>query len=132
MGGQDDARAAVHPGQLLHGDGVAQGIQPGAAVLRGEGDAHEAHLAQLPDGLVRELVLLVQHERDGFDLLLRKRTDFGAEFLVCLCGLKRHSRTSSLILIKFINFQAKEKLSNQGSVKISCRLWARSSSSSLF
>ena len=65
MGRQDDARAAVHPGQLLHGDGVAQGIQPGAAMLREEGDAHEAHLAQLPDGLVRELVLLVQHRRDG-------------------------------------------------------------------
>ncbi len=88
MGRQDDARAAVHPGQLLHGDGVAQDVQAGAAVLLGVGDAHEAHLAQLPDGLVRELVLLVQQEGDGFDLLLRKGADLGTQGLVRRCGLE--------------------------------------------
>ena len=33
VGGEDYARAAVHTGQLLHRDGVAQGIKTGTAVL---------------------------------------------------------------------------------------------------
>ena len=42
MGGEDYARAAVHTGQLLHRDGVAQSIKTGTAVLLGVGNAHPA------------------------------------------------------------------------------------------
>ena len=94
MGRQDDAGAAVHPGQLLYCDGVAQGVQPRAAVFPGEGDAHQAKLAQLADGIVGEFILLVQHESDGFDFLLSKSADFGPQFFMGLGGLKQHGVTS--------------------------------------
>ena len=94
VGGEDDACAAVHPGQLFHGDGVAQGVAPHAAVFHGEGDAHPAQLAQLFHGLGGELVVLVQHECDGFDLFFCKGADPGAELLVGLGGLKQHRVTS--------------------------------------
>ena len=88
MGRQDDPRPAVNPGQFLHGDGIAENVQAGAAVLLGIGDAHEAHLPQLTDRILRELVLLVQQEGDGFDLLLRKGANLGTQGLVLRCGLE--------------------------------------------
>ena len=59
MGGEDYARAAVHTGQLLHRDGVAQGIKTGTAVLLGVGNAHPAQLAQLLDSLIGKLIVLI-------------------------------------------------------------------------
>ena len=104
MGGEDDACAAVHSGQLLHSDGVAQSVQPGAAALLGEGDAHKAHLTQFVDGLVGEFILLVQHERNGLDLLFRKGPDLCPQFLVGLSRLKQHLVTSFIYLTKIIHF----------------------------
>ena len=90
VGGQDDARACVHPGQFFHGDGVAEHVQSRAPVFRRVGNAHQAHLPQLLDRLVRELVALVQGKCDGLDLALRKRAELGAQRLVVLCGLEQH------------------------------------------
>ena len=59
MGGEDNARAAVHTSQLLHRDGVAQGIQTGTAVLLGVGNAHPAQLPQLLDSLLGKLIILI-------------------------------------------------------------------------
>ena len=90
MGGEDDPRAAVHPGQFLHGDGIAQSVGPGALVLRAIGQAHQAQFPHLLHRLRGEAVLLVQHEGDGFDLGLRKFPDFCPEVLVGLGGLIQH------------------------------------------
>ena len=88
VGGENDARAAVHPGQLLHGDGIADGVQPRAAVLLGIGDAHQAHLPQLLHCFGRELVGLIQREGDGLHLFLGKGPDLGAQLLMRLGGLE--------------------------------------------
>ena len=95
VGGQNDAGAAVHPGQLLHGDGVAEHVQSAAAVLRVIGDAHQAHLPQLFNSLRGEAVLLVQLERDGFDLGLRESADLGTQSLMSFRGLIQHMIPSS-------------------------------------
>ena len=104
MGGQDDARAAVHPGQLLHGDGVAQSVQPRAPVLLLIGQAHQAQLPHLLYGLSGELVVLVQHEGNGLDLRLGKLPYLGPQFLMLLCGLIQHTDSSSFMLFFLENF----------------------------
>ena len=95
MGGEDNARAAVHTGQLLHRDGVAQGVQAGAAVLLGVGNAHPAQLTQFFDSLFGELVVLIHQKCEGLDLLLRKAPDLRAQLFVRRRGLKQHTGTSS-------------------------------------
>ena len=95
MGGEDDARTAVHTGQLLHRDGVAQGVQTGTAVLLGVGNAHPAQLTQLLDSLLGKLVVLIHQKREGLDLLLRKAPDLRAQLFVRRRGLKQHTGTSS-------------------------------------
>ena len=90
VGGENDSRAAVHPGQLLHGDGVAQGVGPRALVLRAVGQAHQAQLSHLFHRLGREAVLLVQHKGNGLDLGLREFPDFRPEVFVGLRGLVQH------------------------------------------
>ena len=94
VGGEDDPRAAVHPGQLLHGDGIAQGVGPRALVFRVIGQAHQAQLPHFLHGLRGEAVLLVQHEGDGLDLSLRKFPNFRPEVLMGLRGLIQHVCTS--------------------------------------
>ena len=98
VGRQDDAGAAVHPGELLHRDGVADDIQSGTAVLLGIGDAHEAHLPQLPDGLIGELVLLVHQEGLGLHLRLGEGPDLGPQGLVLFRGLEQHGDSSLQII----------------------------------
>ena len=95
MGREDDARTAVHTGQLLHRDGVAQGVQAGAAVLLGVRNAHPAQLTQLFDSLFGELVVLIHQKCEGLDLLLRKVPDLRAQLFVRRRGLKQHTGTSS-------------------------------------
>ena len=94
MGGQDDTRAAVHPGQLLHRDGVAEHVKPSAAILLGIGNAHQPHPGQGFDGLGGETALLVHQDGVGLHLRLGKGADLGAQLLVGLCGLEQHTRTS--------------------------------------
>ena len=95
MGREDNARAAVHTGQLLHRDGVAQGVQTGTAVLLGEGNAHPAQLTQLLDSLLGKLIVLIHQKCEGLDLLLRKVPDLRAQLFVRRRGLKQHTGTSS-------------------------------------
>ena len=95
MGGEDYARAAVHTSQLLHRDGVAQGIKTGTAVLLGVGNAHPAQLTQLLDSLLGKLIVLIHQKREGLDLLLRKAPDLRAQLFVRRRGLKQHTGTSS-------------------------------------
>ena len=99
MGGQNHARAAVYPGQLLHGDGVANGIQPRAAVLLGAGDTHQAQLPQFFYGFGRKLIGLIQGEGDGLDLLFGEGADLGAQLFMRLGRLEQHV-ASSLHIIK--------------------------------
>jgi hypothetical protein len=94
VGGQDDAGAAVHPGQLLHRDGVAHNVKPRAAVLLGIGDAHHPHLGQLLHSLGGEAALLIHEDGVGLHLRLREGADLGAQLLVGLRGLKQHTETS--------------------------------------
>ncbi len=94
MGRQDHACAAVHPGQLLHRDGVAHHVQPRPAVFFRVRDAHQSHLPQFLHGLGRETALLIHHDGIRFDLRLGKGTDLGAQLLVDLRGLEQHTRTS--------------------------------------
>ena len=94
MGGENHARAAVHPGQLLHRDGVAEHIQPRAAVLLGVRDAHQAHLGQGFDGPGGEAALLVHQDGVWLHLRLGKGADLGAQLLMGLCGLEQHTGTS--------------------------------------
>ena len=98
VGGEDDAGAAVHPAQLLHGDGVAEGVQSGAAVLGLIGDTHKAQLAHFRHSLPGEAVFLVQHERDGLDFRLREGTDLLAQSLVGFRGLIEHKIPSSFFV----------------------------------
>ena len=99
VGGQNHARAAVYPGQLLHGDGVANGIQPRAAVLLGVGDTHQAQLPQFFYGFGRKLIGLIQGEGDGLDLLFGEGADLGAQLFMRLGRLEQHV-ASSLHIIK--------------------------------
>ena len=87
MGRQDDAGTAVHPGQLLHSDGVAEHIQSRAAVFGVIGNAHQAHFSQLFHSLGGEKIFLVQLERDGFDLGLCESANFGPQGLMGFRGL---------------------------------------------
>ena len=88
MGGKDHARAAVHTGQLLHRDGVTQGVKTGAAVLLGVRNAHPAQLTQLLDSLLGKLIVLVHQKCEGLDLLLRKAPDLRAQLFMRRRGLK--------------------------------------------
>ncbi len=95
MGGQNHARAAVHPGQLLHRNRVTQHVKPRAAVFLGVRDPHQAHFAQLLDGFRREQVFLVHQERMGLDLSLNKRADFRTQRLMGFGCLEQHHTNTS-------------------------------------
>ena len=45
MGGENNACASVYAGKLFYGNGVADHVQSGAAVLLRIRDSHETHLA---------------------------------------------------------------------------------------
>ncbi len=94
MGGQNHACAAVHPGQLLHRDGIAHNVKPRAAVLLGIGDAHQPHLSQFFYGLGGETALLIHEDDVGLHLSLREGANLGPQLLVSLCGLEQHRETS--------------------------------------
>ena len=94
MGGQDNARAAVHARELLHGDRVAQHIQPGAAIFFGVGQTHIAELAHFLDRFRGEAVFLVHEESLRLDLALRKSADLSAQFFMRIGGSEQHGETS--------------------------------------
>ncbi len=105
VGRQDHACAAVHPGQFLHSDGIAEHIQPCAAVLLFIGDSHEAHLSQFLHGLCGKLVLLVQLEGNGLDFRLRKLAYLCPQLFLGLGGLIVHTLSSfSVFQVSRLNF----------------------------
>ena len=101
MGRKNDSRAAVNPGKLLHRDGVAQSVQPRAAVFHGVGNAHQPHLSQMPDCLVGKLVVLVKQEGDWLDFIFRELSDFGTELFMRRGCLKQHGSSSFILLCFF-------------------------------
>ena len=68
VGGDDDADRAIHAREFLDGSDIFDVAHAGAAVLRREDHAHQAHLAQLFDGS--------QGEFSGFVPLHDVRPDF--------------------------------------------------------
>src|SRR5262245_30275243 len=70
--GQRDARGGAHPRDLLDGDRVAQGVEPGAAVALGIREPHEAQLAHLAHDVGGELLLLVDLAGNGRQDLVRE------------------------------------------------------------
>ena len=72
VGGEDDARGGADAAELLDGHAVHDVGAAGTAVLRGDGDAHQADLGHLLNGLHGETLLLVDFGGEGLDLLLCK------------------------------------------------------------
>ena len=72
VGREDDARGGADAAELLDGHAVHDVGAAGAAVLGGDGDAHEAYLGHLLDGLHGETLLLVDFGGEGLDFLLCK------------------------------------------------------------
>ena len=90
MGRQNHPCTAVHPGQFFHCNGVAQHVQPGAAVLLRIRNPHEPQLCHLRYGFMGELISLIQLEGNGFDFLFRKCSDFLPERFVRLSRFEQH------------------------------------------
>ena len=59
VGGHGERERAVVAGDLLDGDRDREGVHRRAAVLLGDQDAQHPQLAQLPDHLGRELLVVV-------------------------------------------------------------------------
>ena len=110
MGGQDNACATVHARELLHGDRVAQHIQPGAAIFFRVGQTHIAELAHFLDRFRGEAVFLVHEESLRLYLALRKSADLSAQLFVHIGGSEQHGETSfigskvNLYQMRFIIF----------------------------
>ena len=96
VGGENHACAAVHPGELLHSNGIAGGVQPCAAVLRGEWDTHQSHFRQtvyhFPAG---EVVFLIPLEGIRLDFRLGIGPDLCAQRFMLLGRLEVHTVSSS-------------------------------------
>ena len=60
MGGERDRGRAAGARDLLHGDHVGQRVEPGAAVLLGEGQTQEAQPAHLLHDIGGEVLMLVE------------------------------------------------------------------------
>ncbi|MPM96816.1 hypothetical protein SDC9_143981 [bioreactor metagenome] len=99
--GEDYPGSAVHPGELLHRDGIAHHVKAHAAVLLRIRNSHQSQLAQLPDGLAGKRVLLVQQKGQGLHFRFRELPDKRAQSLVIVCGPIQH-RSSSLQFIYLI------------------------------
>ena len=94
MGGQDNARTAVHARKLFNGDCIAQHIQPGAAVFFRIGQPHIAELTHFFDCFRGEAVFFVHEEGQWLDLAFRKRADLSAQLFVRVSGSEQHGETS--------------------------------------
>ena len=90
MGGEDDARGGADAAELLDGHAVHDVGAAGTAVLRGDGDAHEAYLGHLLNGLHGKTLLLVDLGGEGLDLFLCKLANHLQEELFLFGVAKVH------------------------------------------
>ena len=74
-GGHGGRVGAVHAGDLLHGDDVGEVVHGLAAVGLRDEHAEESELGHLPQGVVGELLLLVELACDRLDLVFGETAD---------------------------------------------------------
>ena len=79
---QGDRHRGVHPGELLQRQAEGEVVASHPAVLLGEGQAEQPHLAHVGHDLVGELRPLVELPDDGGDLGPGETLDGGAQSLV--------------------------------------------------
>ena len=94
VGGHGDRHRRVDPGQLFHRECVGEDVAAAAAVLLGEGDAHQAEIAELLDDLVGEGLGAVQLFGDGRDLAHGEITDCLPEQALLVSQIKVHAPRS--------------------------------------
>ncbi len=83
MGGKDHARAAVHTGQLLHRDGVTQGVKTGARRTPwGKECPSQPSLPSFLTASSGNSLFWSIRKCEGLDLLLRKAPDLRAQLFV--------------------------------------------------
>ena len=82
MRAQRDRHRGVHARELLDGERVGERVAAAAAVLLGEGDAHQVQLPQLGDDLVGEGLRAVELLGDRRDLALGEFAHGAADQLV--------------------------------------------------
>ena len=97
MGGENDACRTADLAQLLHGDGVAQHIRAGAAVLLREINAHHTELAHFLHGLRREHLLLIDLACQRLDLVFRELAEQLLEHCLLPRQLKIHGFRSFIL-----------------------------------
>ena len=93
--GDGDRDGRVDSRQLLDRDRVGERVGAAAAVLLGDGHAHQPELGELLDELVGEAVLAVELLGDGRDLLLGELPDRAADELVLFGEVEVHAARRS-------------------------------------
>ena len=86
-----DRDRRVDPRELLDRERVRDGVAACAAVLLGDGQPHQAELAEVGNDLVRETRLAVELLRDGRDLLARELAHRVADELLLLGEVEVHA-----------------------------------------
>ena len=99
VGGEDDAGGGADAAELLNGHAVHDVGAAGTAVLRGDGDAHQADLGHLLNGLHGETLLLVDFGGEGLDLLLCKLANHLQEEFFLFGEAKIHILFERLLVI---------------------------------
>ena len=83
------------PSQLLDRQSKREAVGAPAAVLFGEGDAHEAELPELGDRLIGEDFGAVELSGDRRNLLASELTHSVAEQTLLICQLEVHDELKS-------------------------------------
>jgi len=91
MCGKNDSCPAVHSGQLLHRDCIAEHIQPGAAVFLGIWNPHQSHFPQLLYRFRWKFIILIHQKRYWFYFAFRELPHFLSERFMLLCCLIKHT-----------------------------------------
>ena len=92
VGRHDEPERAPDPPDLLDGDGVGQGIEPGTTLVLRDRDAEPAHLADVPDDLDGEPTLALVGIDDGGDLVEHVRADRVAQEPMLARQIQVHGR----------------------------------------
>src|SRR5208282_4339733 len=90
LNGEDDARRCANPGDLLHHDGIADVIHPGAAIALGDRDACQPQLGGFSQSLAGKAACLVQFLGKGFHLGLGELAHAALQQLLLFCQLEVH------------------------------------------
>ena len=92
VAGDDGAGGRAGGGDLLHGDGLGDGVVAGSAQLLGVGQAHQVLLAQSLDGLSGEAVVYVDFLGLGGEIALGPLTDGAAQGDLVLSVFEFHNK----------------------------------------